>query len=463
MANFNLIEMLTKQLSRFGEASTTGGDYFDYAPGQPNLFLLSRFKMLLVEEYGVEAGFALYQQTITKQKDASLKLLPLESHYAYSKAHDSRFHEVITPGRRFAILPPRVIGDGDHRPLRGVSRSFYLSCLENAIVRGRSSIVEAPEAALADFQDDELARIDDEVEFDAAVFHREGERVWLINTPQPPLEFDEALSLLGCRTDFFGDWFSDSVRRYVAATLDGRLAAVTVLIDAHMPRTHREALELMLTANPRIVEVEAFQPVRVRKLWWPPGQVYMPFHQILNARFKWEYLGGIGQDFAPVENEMIRRAGLVDAPATGPTRVFLARRHFRHRKLVNHKEIETIAVSFGFAIIYTEDLDFVSQARLLRRARWVVAPEGSSLFLATSFMGRRTKLCILNHQQTEALVLYNSCSGPDFDREIEITVITGPDAGEIHGRSQDMNYTVDPETFSDFLIEWFGPHVETGS
>src|SRR5262249_14043034 len=129
----------------------------------------------------------------------------------------------------------------------------------------------------------------------------------------------------------------------------------------------------------------------------------------------------------------------------------------------NHKEIEAIAASFGFAIVYTEELDFAAQARLLRRARYVVAPEGSSLFLCV-FMGRRARLCILNHQQTEGLVVYGGSAGPDLDREIDLTIITGPEAGERHGRSQDMNYVIDPEVLSDFLVEWFGPKPEaTGS
>jgi Glycosyltransferase 61 len=456
MTKFLLKDMLAERPLRFGADSTTGCDQFDYAPGQPNLFLLSRFKQLLVSECGLEAGFKLYCRTVIKQANASLKLKSLESHYTYSMERSIAFREMFAPGKRFAILPPRVIGAGDHRPLRGTTRSFYLSCLEDVIVRGRSSVVEADKCLLADFQGDELARIDDDVEFDGAVFHRDGENVWLIELPQPPLEFDEALSLLGCRTDFFGDWLCDTLQRYVAATLDGELANKTILIDAHIPKTHRQSLELMLTGAPRIVEIEAFQPVRVRRLWWPPSLAYMPFHPVLNDRFKWEYLGYSANDVAPIEQEMSRRADLVDSPANGPTRVFLARKSFRHRHMVNCEEIETIAASFGFAIVFTEELEFAAQARLLRRAHYVVAPEGSSLHLCV-FMGSGAKVCILNHENTAGLTLYNGKPGPAFDKGSELTIITGPEVGQRRGRSQDMNYWIDPELFRDFLLEWFGP------
>jgi hypothetical protein len=225
---------------------------------------------------------------------------------------------------------------------------------------------------------------------------------------------------------------------------------VTILIDAGMPATHRQSLELMLRGHPRIVEIEAFQPVLVRHLWWPPGIGYVPFHPVLNDRFKWDYLLCHPDDAVRVENEMRRRANLTDPPAGGPKRVFLARKAFRHRKLVNCAEIEALAASFGFAIVYAEELTFADQARLLRGARHVVAPEGSSLFLRV-FLGRGAKLCILNHQQTEGVVLYN-CGAEE--NGIELTIITGPEAGERQGRSQDMNYAIDPAVFSRFLAEW---------
>ena len=450
--------MLAERPLRFGDQLTTGWDYFDYAPGQPNLFLLSRFKQLLVKEHGVEAGFEIYRRTLAKQKDASLKRMRLESHHVHSKARAAYFHETIAEGEAFTIIPPKVIGEGNHRPLSGRTRSFYVACHADAIVRGRSSVVEVDGVALADFQGDELARIDDEVEFDAAVFHRAGDNVWLGCLDRPAFAFDTAFSLLGCRTDFFGDWLCDSLTRYVAATLGGHLPPTPVLIDAHMPKSHRRSLEMMLAPNATIVEIPAFQPVFARRLWWAPGMGYVPFHQVLNRRFKWDYVAFSPRDSLRVEAEMMRRANLLESPIDGPTRVFLARRAFRHRKLANAAQIEAIATSFGFVIVYTEDLEFPDQARLLRRARHVVAPEGSSLFLCI-FLGPGAKLCVLNHRDNEGVVLYN---GGAEEKGTDLTIITGPEAGERRGRSQDMDYVIDPEVFRAFLGAWFDPAAPTG-
>ena len=453
---FNLNDMMAERPLRFGEASTTGWDYFDYAPGQPNLFLLSRFKQLLVKEYGIEKGFEIYRQTVVRHRDASLKLRRLESHHDFSKAHATCCREFFSAGRPYAIMPPRVIGEGNHRPLSGLTRSFYISCLKNALVRGRSSIVVTGDVALADFQGEELSRIDDEIEFDAAVFHRNGDQAWTIDLQKPAVEFDEAFSLLGCRTDFFGDWLGDMLQRYVAATDDERLATMTILIDAHMPKTHRQSLEMMRVGGARIVEIEAFQSAVVRRLWWACGIGYMPFHQVLNDRFKWDDVACHPRDSLLIGQEMQRRANLVEPPTSGPTRVFLARKDFRHRKMVNAEDIKTIASSFGFTIVYAEELDFADQARLLRRARYIVAPEGSSLFL-TIFLGDGAKLCILSHRQTEGAVLYN---GDGDESGSGLTIITGPEAGERHGRSQDMDYSIDVEGFRRFLAEWLGSNPQ---
>jgi len=457
MSSNDLPEMMADRPLRFGKRSVTGCDYFDYNPDQPNLFMMMKFKHLLVQEHGLEEGFGLYKQTIVRQQDAALERRKLESHYSYSVAHSVEFHEIFPAGEPITIMPPEVIGKGNHRPLNSTTRSFYVTCLVDARVRGRSAVTEVSELALADFQGQELARIDDDVEFDSGVFHRGSDKLWLISDARPALKLDQAFSLLGARTDFFGDWLCDYILRYVAATMSGHVPRVPVLIDMGMPPTHRQALEVMLIPDTEIIEVPAFRGVEVKRLWQAPSISYMPFHQKLNEKWKWDYNACSPERSLLVEDEMVRRVNLLLGPGAGPSRVFLARKAFRHRKMTNHREIEAIAAAHGFVISYPEDLDFVSQAKLLRDARFVLGPEGSAFFLC-SFVGRGAKICILNHQETEGLVLYNGV----FDlKEIHLTVITGPDTGDHHRRQQDKNYTIDAEAFRRFLDEWCGPPVQT--
>ena len=284
------------------------------------------------------------------------------------------------------------------------------------------------------------------------MFHRDNERIWTISDDRPALKFDAVFSLLGCRTDFFGDWLCELIAKYVGVS--ERLPPVPILIDACMPRTHRQALELMLPVPAEIVEVPAFQTVEVARLWSASSFGYMPFHQKFTERFKWDYLMASPERFVPIGTEMCRRADLVLGPLRGSSRVFLARKEFRHRKLANHAAIEAVAKAHGFAIVYPEELDFVEQVRLVRDAGFIMAPEGSALFLCY-FLREGAKLCILNHQNTAGLVGYNG--GGDAE-DGGVTIITGPQVGEESGSPQDVDYTIDVDVFRRFLDDWLpGP------
>jgi SAM-dependent methyltransferase len=447
---FDLAELTDAGRSpRLAAQSATGRDRFDYAPGQPNLYMTMLFKHFLVKDYGIEIGFSLYRQVIAPHRQASLKPLALISHHTYCAARASTFREIFPAGEPIAVPPPRVIGHGNHRTLTNTSRSCFVACVDNAVVRGRSAIIEVGDVALADFQGDELTRIDDEMEMDSAVFHRDGDQIWVIAEDRPARRMETAFILLGPRTDFFGDWFGESISKYVAATLRGDLPPVPILIDACMPRTHRQALELMVPGDVEIIEIPAFETVHVERLWSASAIGYHAFHQQQNQRFKWDYFLTSPKTDVAVDGEMVRRVDLHLGDRRGPERVFLARKAFRHRKLENHLEIEAMAAEAGFAIVYPEDLDFVDQAGLLRSARFVIAPEGSAFFLA-AFLKPGARACLFNHQETEGLALY---SGWCALMGIDLTIITGPLAGP-HHVPQHVDYRIDADVFRRLLAEW---------
>src|SRR5262249_40264951 len=150
----------------------------------------------------------------------------------------------------------RVIGAGNHRPLSGKSRSQYVACLEGATVRGRSALIEFDGHLLRDVQDDEFEALDDEVEWDPSVFRSDGRHVWHIEhaEPDPPIQLEEAFTLLGVHTDFFGHWMWEYLPKYGAARQSKRMPDVPVLIDAHMPKSHRQSLEVLFGAASPLIE-----------------------------------------------------------------------------------------------------------------------------------------------------------------------------------------------------------------
>jgi hypothetical protein len=450
MAPFDPSKIAPSAPLRFGARSATRCDYFDYGPGQPNLYLLMRLKLWLVRTYGVDEGYLRYRNTIARHHDATLELRKLSALSSFAASHAEEYIEIEPAGEAVIVEPPRVVGGGNHRPLSNTGRSLYLARLKDAAVRGRSSIVQVADLALLDFEPFELARIDDQIEFDSAVFARRGDMLSMIaeqHSPDPT-ELTEAISLLGARTDFFGDWMCDNFLKFVAAIKYQLPPSVPVLIDADMPKSHRQSVEMMTNGERPIIEVSAFDYVNVQNLWCAPSLGYMPLYQVVNERFKWDYLVSPPDRCFSVLKEMTRRADLYLGPARGPVRVFLARRDFRHRRLINAQEIQAIAESRGFVIVYPEDLEFSAQAQLLRTAQFVIGPEGSAFFL-TYFQERGNRMCVLSHPFTEALVGYNAGCMPG-----EVTIVTGSLVAEHHENTLDADYVINAKIFSVFLDEW---------
>jgi hypothetical protein len=427
--------------------SASGNPRFDYAPGQPNLYLMMRHKQELVASHGVEKGFAEYCATFGL-KNARLERLRLDGEREYAIAKGALYSELAAAGEPFSHEPPLVIGAGNHRRIEAISRAQYVACITDARVRGRSALVRTGGAALLDVQDREWNLLDDELDWDADIFHAEADRyAWVIaREDRDMLRVTEAFSLLGAHTDFFGHWMSEYLPRYIADVLSGRLPVAPVLIDSHMPASHRQALEMLLPPGVQMIEVPAFRAVQVDRLWCRPSFMYMPLHEKRNERFNWAIVAAPAQRFAPVIRYMRQRAVRPDE-ARGPERVFLARKSFRHRRLENSAEIEALARSRGFEVAYPEDLDFASQARLLANAKLVIALEGSALFLVF-FAPPGARLCILSHPLTDVLAEYNGIFGT---QGISTMALTGP-VSKAHAQTpHDSDYRVDLADFARAL------------
>jgi hypothetical protein len=87
---------------------------------------------------------------------------------------------------------------------------------------------------------------------------------------------------------------------------------------------------------------------------------------------------------------------------------------------------------------------------LVRQARFIVAPEGSAIFLLF-FATAGTRLCVLNHPLVDPLVIYQGLFG---NRGIELTILTGPEKGQHHEMPHYADYEIPPDHFYDFLGDW---------
>jgi capsular polysaccharide biosynthesis protein len=439
-----------------GVASASGNRDYDYGPGQPNLYRIMRHKQALCAAAPLSEAFQGFRQTFGLAAELELQSLPVLEERAFAASRGLVFVESAKPGEPFVHPAPLVLGEGNQRPIAGVTRSQYLACLAHARVRGRSALIRVAEGLLRDVQDDEPLRLDDELEWDPCVFQATQRHAWYIpakDEESPSLQVEEAFSMLGAHTDFFGHWMCEYLPKYIAADLSGVLPSnVPVLIDQHMPASHRQSLELLFP-RVQLIEVPAFRSVEVARLWCAPTLMFMPLHEVRNEKFSWDDVTASPDRFAPVVREMVRRAdAALRDPPTGGGRFFLARKAFRHRKLLNAPEIEAAAAAQGFAIVYPEDLGFAAQVSLLRGADRILASEGSAIFLAF-FARAGAKLCILSHPFTDVLSDY---TGILQLHDVQVSVLTGPVARLDSETPHDSDYVIDAAQFLGYLRDWQG-------
>jgi capsular polysaccharide biosynthesis protein len=410
-------------------------------------------KRELNQRFAPEEGFPLFRQVMGYPLSAYLRSQPLSSVKDAAEQRAAVFHLIEPAGERFAVKPPPVIGHGNHRTLHGVSRSMYVAALEQVKLRGRSQLIRVGDAVLLDYEGTEFDSIDDDLKWDSAVFHHEGRLALLIEDAAngPPLPIEECFSLLGPNCNAFGHWISEYLPRLAAALLSGILPDVPVLIDTDIARQHRESLSLLLPQDAPIIEISPGQIVEVGKLWYTPTYYYAPVLAKMNDRYSDDLIAAPPDRVARLVTFMKDRFRARIGDATGPARIFLARRPgLPHRRLVNHPAIEAVAVRKGFSVIHMEDHDFAEQLRLIGNARCVTGPEGSAFFLAF-FADRGARIAILNHTHTELLVGVTALLEA---LEMKTTIITGPFTREEPEFPHHGDYEIDEAEYARFLERW---------
>lgn len=431
-------------------------DYIEQfiSEGGESQLLLAVGKRKLIEGLGVTAGFALLKTLLDRADFAEIRWKRLAGLGEISRRGQGAFCETAPGGEPFLVPPPTVIGEGDQRPLAAATRSMFVACLVGARVRARSNLIEVDDLALLDYEGDELSRFDDQLDFDPSVFQATGEGAWVI-TPTgdgAAVEIEEAFTLLGVRPYSFGHWMIEYLPKYIAASLSGALPRVPLLIDAAMPETHREALELMLPEGVEIIELAPFTTARVRRLWCAPSQAFFPINEVNNERFHWEDFVMPPARFLPIIREMARRVERVTAPPTWGDRLFIARGPHQHRELVNGAAIESAAEARGFRVVYPLQFGFAEQARLARHARYLLGQTGSAMFLLF-FAGPGTRLCLLSSVK-DVLVTQTDLIGLLSAIGVDVTVFTGPCAPLDPDRPWNSNFEVDTEALCRFLDQW---------
>ena len=375
-----------------------------YAPvllaSAPSLYALQPLKAALARELGPEAaaftfaklsnyapGFTIARKRITGLRD-------------YARANGLGYEE-LTASRSVILPAPPRFGSAREGGVRTTTRTLFFCRLTDVVVCNQSSLILRGDDALFDVQDDELERVEVDLDVDPVVFGPDGDAATIL-VPRsaettPPLE--RAFALTGVSSMNFGHWLLEYLPKIFACLRRPGFASVPILIDSQMPKQHREALETFIGNDHPVVALQAREAVRVNDLWTCSAVAYLP----LGPKPR--------QD---PDDDVVTRPGAltVDADAfaalianmqptlssvgrtTGPKRIYLARTDRQRRRVVNRNEVEEWFAANDFAILNFGELAFREQLELVRCADIVVGPDGSSTFI-TFFARPGTRIGML--------------------------------------------------------------------
>lgn len=337
-----------------------------------------------------EAIHAFCSATAVAEPQVLLGPFPLRAGDAWPGAATS-------PAAPIEVPRPRSFGAAlDWSPAVGATHSAtgYALCLPEGEARGGSDLVLGADGwALHDSLSHPLGALANLVH-DKAVACRHAERV-LVRAPGQRLEVPgEAVSLLGVSSRQYGHWLFEFLPRL--RHLEGHLdwQGATYLVDAGMPATHLEALQLVLGQVPRTQVVEADTAVRASSLWIPGRDVFFPHyvHQSVSDSVH----------IAPSHRpglQWLRQRWLAGRSLAKPHRRWFVRRGTPLRGLVNQDEVEAHLVRrWAFQPIQPEALAFDEQVELFSEAEWVVGAHGSALSNAVVCPSGARMLTLFNGQ-----------------------------------------------------------------
>jgi Glycosyl transferase family 2/Glycosyltransferase 61 len=410
--------------------------------GRRDLGALMRFKQALLQSLPTAEAFALYRQAAGLPGAHCLRWRQLASLREVAQTQPGAFYEIAAAGLPFVAPPPKVFGAGDRRPLAGITRSTFVACLTDAWVRGRSAFITADDHAVLDLQGGELASFGDRLDVDPGVVQARQQLACMIEPGDDDdlMEIEEAFHLIGPHADALGRWIVEYLAKYVAARMAHALPSVPVLIDAGLPATHRQALAAMLDGVAAI-ELPAFQPARVRRLWCAAGEVCAASSRA------WDWPLVPPARFAPIRHEMARRAGL--ARGGGSERVLLAGASARST-LSNYAAIAAAASARGFRIVDPDELDFAGQVALVADAHCIAGAGPEAMFLPC-FAGPGTRLCLLHPADTPRLAAWN---GLFEGSGLDIIVLTGSSLTQDPDDQGRTACRIDAAAFAAVLERW---------
>ncbi|MGU3341863.1 glycosyltransferase family 61 protein [Methylobacterium mesophilicum] len=222
-----------------------------------------------------------------------------------------------------------------------------------------------------------VADIKDGVNPDQIMTAVYGAKRALIEEPAETKTLEAGLMMFGLQSKNYGHWLLEFVPRMLWFNDPTCPSGFPICIDDHMPETHRQILELIDTRDRLILPLPA-QATRFRELLTAPVPIFFPFDSrpgvpVYDAIWPADVLSAMKR----LVLQRLAASG-TDLRPTG-RKIFLSRRAFVQRQLLNETEVSDVLTRQGFEVVYPEKLSFKEQVTLYYGADIIVGSASSAL------------------------------------------------------------------------------------
>ncbi len=199
----------------------------------------------------------------------------------------------------------------------------------------------------------------------------------LVEVPEDPFRVEAGLMMFGLQSRNYGHWFCEYVPRMLCYNDPRCPDGIPLCIDDHMPPSHEEILRLLDTRARPVIKLPP-RPVAFGRLGMAPPPAFFPF-EMKPGRPVYDAIWP-ADIFAAVRERILAsaRARGVLSDRTD-RRLFISRKAFSQRALVNEAEIAERLTPLGFEVIYPETMSFLEQVEAFHSAALVVGSSSSAL------------------------------------------------------------------------------------
>lgn len=336
----------------------------------------------LLEDGRFDAAIALHETTRHVTGSGLLEAYDIVSVQDLAAAGGARSITVLperriaAPELRFWEPPPALRSEPGSLDIP----AQYLAFLDDARTYPRSNVVIAGGKLVYDLaahprRPDIL--LQDGLNPDQIMTAAFGAERALVEIPEDAHAIEAGLMMFGFQSRNYGHWLLEFVPRMLCYNDPRCPDGIPLCIDDHMPSSHEEILRLLDTRDRPVIKLPP-KPVAFGLLGMAPVPAFFPFDMKPGRPFYdtvWP-----ADVFAAVRQKILDRArecGILSGRTD--RRLFISRKAFTQRALVNEAEIAERLRPLGFEVIYPETMSLLEQVEAFHSADLVVGSSSSAL------------------------------------------------------------------------------------